>query len=93
MAMRLSGFLIYVKFVTTNQKSETKLITHASFNFASRESKQKNRGAYIFTRAFSGHMLFFQFVIFKPVKLLFQKTIGFEVTASFASRPLSRLIR
>ena len=60
------GILIYVNFVTTNQKSETKLITHASFNFAPWESKQENRGAYIFTRAFSGHMLF-QFVIFKPL--------------------------
>ena len=34
-----------------------------------------------------------QFVIFKPVSYGFEETIGFDVKASFASRPRSRLIR
>ena len=34
-----------------------------------------------------------QFVIFKPLKYCFEETIGFDVKASFASRPESRLIR
>ena len=33
-----------------------------------------------------------QFVIFKPLSYCFEETIGFDVKASFASRPLSRLI-
>ena len=33
------------------------------------------------------------FVIFKPLSYCFEKTIGFDVKASFASRPVSRLIR
>ena len=33
-----------------------------------------------------------QFVIFKPLSYCFEKAIGFEVKAPFASRPLSRLI-
>ena len=33
-----------------------------------------------------------QFVIFKPLSYCFQETIGFDVKASFASRPVSRLI-
>ena len=32
------------------------------------------------------------FVIFKPLSYCFQETIGFDVKASFASRPVSRLI-
>ena len=36
----------------------------------------------------------FQFVIFKPLNHCFEETIGFDVKASFESRPLSRrLIR
>ena len=35
----------------------------------------------------------FQFVIFKPVSYCFEETVGFDVKASFASRPESRLIR
>ena len=34
-----------------------------------------------------------QFVIFKPLTYCFKETIGFDVKASFASRPESRLIR
>ena len=33
-----------------------------------------------------------QFVIFKPLSYCFKETIGFDVKASFASRPVSRLI-
>ena len=36
---------------------------------------------------------FNQFVISKPLSYCFKETIGFNVKASFASRPLSRLIR
>ena len=35
----------------------------------------------------------FQFVIFKPLNYCFEETIGFDVKESFASRPLSCLIR
>ena len=31
--------------------------------------------------------------IFKPLSYCFEETIGFDVKASFASRPVSRLIR
>ena len=34
-----------------------------------------------------------QFVIFKPLSCCFKETIRLDVKASFASRPLSRLIR
>ena len=34
-----------------------------------------------------------QYLIFKPLSYCFEETIGFEVKASFASRPVSRLIR
>ena len=34
-----------------------------------------------------------QFVIFKPLSYCFEETIGFDVKASFASRPVSRLLR
>ena len=34
-----------------------------------------------------------QFVLFKPLSYCFEETIGFDVKSSFASRPLSRLIR
>ena len=34
-----------------------------------------------------------QFAIFKPLSYCFKETIAFDVKASFASRPLSRLIR
>ena len=33
-----------------------------------------------------------QFVIFKPLRYCFQETVGFDVKASFVSRPVSRLI-
>ena len=33
-----------------------------------------------------------QFVIFKPLSYCFEETIGFDVKASFASRPVSPLI-
>ena len=35
----------------------------------------------------------FQFVIFKPLSHCFEETIGFDVKASFVSRPMSHLIR
>ena len=35
----------------------------------------------------------FQFVIFNPLSYCFEGTIGFDVKASFASLPVSRLIR
>ena len=38
-------------------------------------------------------LYFNQFVIFKPISYCFEETIGFDVKASFASRPVSRLIR
>ena len=34
-----------------------------------------------------------QLVIFKPLRYYFEETIGFDVKASFASRPVSRLIK
>ena len=34
-----------------------------------------------------------QFVIFKPLSYSFEETIGFDVKASFANRPESRLIK
>ena len=34
-----------------------------------------------------------QFVNFKPLSYCFEETIGSDVMASFASRPVSRLIR
>ena len=34
-----------------------------------------------------------QFVIFEPLSYCFKETIEFDVKASFASRPVSRLIR
>ena len=34
-----------------------------------------------------------QFVIFKPLSYCFEETIGFDVKASFARRPVSRLIK
>ena len=37
--------------------------------------------------------VFTQFVVFKPLSYCFEETIGFHVKASFASRPVSRLIR
>ena len=33
-----------------------------------------------------------QFVIFKPLSFCFEETLGFDVKASFANRPVSRLI-
>ena len=34
----------------------------------------------------------YQSVIFKPLSYCFEETIGFDVKASFTSRPVSRLI-
>ena len=34
-----------------------------------------------------------QFVVFKPLSYCLEEKIGFHVKASFASRPVSRLIR
>ena len=34
-----------------------------------------------------------QFLLFKPLSYCFKETIGFDVKASSASRPVSRLIR
>ena len=34
-----------------------------------------------------------QFITFKPLSYRFEETIGFDVKASFASRPESRLTR
>ena len=34
-----------------------------------------------------------QFVIFKPLSYCFEETIGFDVMASFARPPVSRLIK
>ena len=39
------------------------------------------------------NIFFIQFVIFKPLSYCFEETIGFDVKASFVSRPESRLIR
>ena len=36
---------------------------------------------------------YFQFVIFKPFSYCFKETIGFDVKASFARSPVSRLIK
>ena len=49
-----------------------------------------------FTRENIGRIKFIfanQFVIFKPLSYCFEETIGFDVKASFASRPVSCLIR
>ena len=40
-----------------------------------------------------GRYLLYQFVIFNPLSYCFEETIGFDVKASFTSRPESRLIR
>ena len=34
-----------------------------------------------------------QFVVFKPLIYYFKETIGFDVKASFARRPVSRLLK
>ena len=34
-----------------------------------------------------------QFLLFKPLHYCFEETIGFNIKASFESRPVSRLIR
>ena len=34
-----------------------------------------------------------QFLLFKPITYCFEETIGFDVKASFANRPVSRQIR
>ena len=34
-----------------------------------------------------------QYLIFKPLSYCFEETIGFDVKALFASRPVSRIIR
>ena len=40
------------------------------------------------------HVIYkYQFVVLKPLSYCFEETIGFDVKASFASRPVSRLIR
>ena len=36
---------------------------------------------------------YIQFIIFKPLSYCLEEAIGFDVKASFASRPVSRLIR
>ena len=41
---------------------------------------------------FSRNFSILQFVIFKPLSYSFKETIGFDVKASFTSRPVSRLI-
>ena len=38
-------------------------------------------------------VIYYQFVIFKPLSYCFEETIGFDVKVSFASRPASCLIR
>ena len=38
-------------------------------------------------------ILSIQFVILKALSHCFEETIGFDIKTSFASRPLSRLIR
>ena len=44
-------------------------------------------------RAHNSSFYLYQFVIFKPLSYCFEETIGFDVKASFASRPELRLIR
>ena len=39
------------------------------------------------------NFLSYQFVIFKPLNYCFEETIGFDVKASFTSRPVLRLTR
>ena len=48
---------------------------------------------YIFLGLLTEALLEPHFVIFKPLSYCFEETIGFDVKASFASRPLWRLIR
>ena len=49
---------------------------------------------YIFTkRRITITKLVKQFVIFKPLSYCFEETIGFDLKVSFASRPVSHLIR
>ena len=38
-------------------------------------------------------VFFYQFVIFKPLSYCLKETIGFDVKASFSSRPLSRIVK
>ena len=42
--------------------------------------------------SFCGRYIY-QFIIFKPLSYCFEETIGFDEKASFAIRPVSRLIR
>ena len=54
-----------------------------------KRKKQTNRESKITTPL----GLPFQFVIFKLLSYCFEETMGFNLKASFASRPVSRLIR
>ena len=74
-------------------------ITNADYPHAKRVCKDfevKNLGEYHDFFVQSDTLLLtgvFQFVIFKPLNCCFEETIGFDVKASFASCPVSRLIR
>ena len=47
----------------------------------------------IIVKVTASHKVTVQFVIFNPLSYCFEETIGFDVKASFTSRPESRLIR
>ena len=46
-----------------------------------------------FSKSLQGGKSAIQFVIFKPLSYYFEETKGFDVKASFASHPVSYLIR
>ena len=63
------------------------------FNFALylKSKTWKTRKIFVYFKFLSFRL--YQFVIFKPLSYCFEEAIGFDVKASFASRPESRLIR
>ena len=76
----LNAYLIvlYKEYRKNKSKVNDKVAVHLAF-WVLRSSNQKESSL--------------QFVIFKPLSYCFEGTIGLEVKASFASRPVSRLIR
>ena len=61
--------------------------------FTPKRTPSKNTLIYCFyiLRYFDG--CFTQFVVFKTLSYCFEETIGFDVKALFAGRPMSRLIK
>ena len=62
-------------------------------HFTDQVNKKKMRGDIIMTGKRFSKFPLMQFIIFKPLSYCFEEIIGFNVKISFASRPVSRLIR